>query len=186
LYLNGSYVQKRVKSPKGKVPEEELQKLINKLEKDKFGSKEAPKKHDSGKPRMDLVRPEFTLALADALAYGASKYEEQRGDIPNYLKGEGFHYSKIIASLERHIAAFKSGIDTDEESGRSHLALAAANLMFLSTYSLCDKGIDDRIRLGDLSNSESEKRFDSERSERRASSEATEQDKEAGEGESKA
>lgn len=114
---------------------------LDKIEEDK------PKKYDSDKPRMDLIRPEFTLALGEALAYGAKKYEEPRGDIPNYLKGDGFNYSTIIGSLERHIAAFKSGQDLDEESGLNHLAHAAINLMFLHTYTISDKGVDDRYIL---------------------------------------
>jgi hypothetical protein len=65
------------------------------------------------------------------------------------LKGEGFHYSKILASLERHIAQFKMGVNIDEESGSHHLACAAANLMFLLTYELTGNGQDDRVVLGD-------------------------------------
>lgn len=110
----------------------------------------SPVKFDTHKPRMDLVRPEFTLALGQALGYGAGKYSEEIGTIPNYLKGDGFNYSRIIGSLERHIAQWKMGEDFDEESNLSHLAHAAVNLMFLYTYSLSKVGIDDRIKLGDL------------------------------------
>lgn len=105
---------------------------------------ESPVKYDNGKPRMDLVRPEFTLGLGEALGYGANKYNEEIGQTPNYLKGKGFHYSKIIGSLERHIAEWKMGINIDKESGLHHLQLAAANLMFLYTYEKNKKGIDDR------------------------------------------
>lgn len=110
-------------------------------------SENTPVKHDQGKPRMDLIRPEFTLELGKALAYGADKYNEKHGEIPNYLKGGGFNYSKILASLERHIAQWKGGENTDEESGLSHLAHAAVNVMFLLTYELTDKGVDDRVKL---------------------------------------
>ena len=110
----------------------------------------APKKYNDNKPMMSLIRPEFQLALAEALTYGYTKYEEQRGDLQNYLKGDGFHYSTIIDSLERHLNAFKSGINIDDESGLEHLALAAANIMFLHTYEQCERGIDDRIKLEDL------------------------------------
>lgn len=108
---------------------------------------QTPQKFDSGKPRMDLIRPEFTLGLGEALAYGADKYSEKVGEMPNYLKGDGFNYSKIIGSLERHIADWKMGNNIDEESNIHHLALAAANLMFLFTYEKSDKGIDDRVVL---------------------------------------
>lgn len=109
-----------------------------------------PKKFDNGKPRMDLIRPEFTEAMGKALGFGADKYSEQRGEIPNYLKGEGFHYSKIIASLERHFNSFKKGVDIDEESGIEHIVLVAVNAMFLHSYLNSTKGIDDRINLKDL------------------------------------
>jgi hypothetical protein len=108
---------------------------------------EAPVKYDNNKPRLDLIRPEFTLALGEVLAYGADKYEEPVGEVPNYLKGDGFNYSRIIGSLERHIAEFKMGVNVDPESSKHHLAHAAANIMFLLTYELSDKGIDDRIVL---------------------------------------
>ena len=142
-----------------------------------FIAENLPKKYDSDKPRMDLIRPEFTLALGEALAYGAKKYEEPRGETPNYLKGNGFNYSTIIASLERHIAAFKMGQDIDEESSLSHLAHAAVNLMFLHTYSLCEKGVDDRVILDKVREyekyvNETEKGFDCEGSERQPNTEA--------------
>jgi hypothetical protein len=109
-----------------------------------------PKKYNDNKPIMSLIRPEFQLALAQALTYGASKYEEKRGDVPNYLKGNGFNYTTIIDSLERHLNAFKAGINIDEESGLHHLSLAAANIMFLHTYEQCEKGVDDRVILKDI------------------------------------
>lgn len=110
--------------------------------------KEAPKKYNTGKPMMSLIRPEFQLALAGALTYGYEKYGEKRGEIQNFLKGDGHYYSSIIDSLERHINAFKSGQNYDVgESELHHLSLAAANLMFLYTYETSDKGIDDRVVL---------------------------------------
>jgi len=109
--------------------------------------REEPKKYNTDKPMMSLIRPEFQLALAEALTYGYTKYDEQRGDIQNYLKGDGFHYSTIYDSLQRHLNAFISGENIDPESGLEHLALASANLMFLHTYENSDKGIDDRTVL---------------------------------------
>lgn len=110
-------------------------------------NKEIPAKFDNGKSRTDLVRPEFILGLGEALAYGADKYSEPIGEIPNYLKGDGFNYSRIIGSLERHIQQWKSGENIDPESNIHHLKLASANLMFLLTYELSDKGVDDRVVL---------------------------------------
>lgn len=109
----------------------------------------SPKKYNKGKPMMSLIRPEFQKGLASALTYGYEKYGERRGAIQNYLKGEGFHYSTIYDSLQRHLGEWWSGNDLDEESKIHHLYMAAANLMFLATYEMCDKGIDDRISLED-------------------------------------
>lgn len=108
----------------------------------------SPKKYNQGKPMMSLIRPEFQKGLAKALTYGYTKYEEKRGDVQNYLKGDGFHYSTIYDSLHRHLAEWWQGNDIDEESGIHHLHMAAANLMFLSVYEGCGKGIDDRVVLG--------------------------------------
>lgn len=143
LYLELSRTREQVERDAGIVPEKEV----------KLPTKEVtqpqsyPIKYDGGKPRMDLIRPEFTLALGEALAYGANKYEEEIGLTPNYLRGNGFNYSKIIGSLERHVAKWKMGEDIDGESGLNHLCMAAANLMFLYTYSISDKGVDDRVVL---------------------------------------
>lgn len=115
--------------------------LAKKLDKGK------PKKYNDGKPMMSLVRPEFKKGLAEGLTYGYTKYDEKRGEVQNYLKDEGFYYSTIFDSLQRHLDAWWSGEDIDPESGVHHLNLAAANLMFLHTYEHSDKGKDDRVKL---------------------------------------
>ena len=112
-----------------------------------MGKKIEPKKYNVGKPMMSLVRPEFIKGTAEGLTYGYTKYDEKRGEIQNYLKGDGFHYSTIYDSLQRHLNAWQSGENIDEESGLHHLKLASANLMFLLTYELTGNGIDDRIVL---------------------------------------
>jgi hypothetical protein len=144
IYLTLSRTREQVEIDAGIIPEKE--EIV-----------EVPVKFDQGKPRMDLIRPEFTLSIGQALGYGAEKYGEKLGDIPNYLKGDGFHYSKIIGSLERHIAEWKMGNNIDEESNIHHLALAAANIQFLLTYELTEKGVDDRVILGTKKRKASEK-----------------------------
>lgn len=106
-----------------------------------------PKKYNKGKSRTDLISGEFTLALGDALRYGAEKYEEVKGETPNYLKGDGFLYSDILGALERHLAKFKSGINIDDESGLEHVIQIAVNAMFLYNYRISGKGVDDRVSL---------------------------------------
>lgn len=107
-------------------------------------------KLDKGKPRVDLIRPEFLLSLGEALSYGFNKYNETVGDTPNYLKDEGFHYSRLIGALERHLYKFKMGIDIDDESGLEHIIQVAVNAMMLHSYRVSKKGIDDRINLEEL------------------------------------
>lgn len=101
-------------------------------------------KYDSGKPRMDLVRPEFVEGVADVLGFGAAKYASW-----NWAKG--IHYSRLIAAAERHINAFKKGEDLDPESGLSHLYHASCCLMFLSCFEEWkdSQGLDDRYKRHD-------------------------------------
>ena len=106
-----------------------------------------PKKLNKGKPMMSLIRPEFSEGLAQALTYGYVKYDEKKGEIQNYLKEDGFYYSTIYDSLQRHLGAWWSGENIDKESNIHHLYMATANLMFLATYEVSDKGKDDRVIL---------------------------------------
>lgn len=121
--------------------------LLNFFDKPLKNSSGKPQKLDDGKPRMDLIRPEFLIELGIALEYGQNKYNEQIGEVPNYLKGKGFHYTRLIGSTLRHFTKWCSGTRIDEESGINHLILAAVNIMFLFTYDTSDKGIDDRTFL---------------------------------------
>ena len=115
-------------------------------------TEDIPKKYNTGKPRTDLISGEFILGLGKALEYGASKYDENKQDTPNYLKGDGFLYSELIGALERHFQTFKSGVDIDEESGLEHILQVAVNAMFLYNYRISGKGIDNRIKLGKKDN----------------------------------
>lgn len=139
VYLDLHKTREQVEIEAGVVPEQPIKEVEQPI-------KEVvePVKFDKGKPRMDLIRPEFTFEIAKGLEWGASKYGEKEGEVPNYLKGKGFYYSKIIASCLRHFYSWASGESIDKESGVHHLALAAVNLMFLFTYDISQKGIDNR------------------------------------------
>ena len=106
-----------------------------------------PTKYDEDKPRLDLIRPEFLIEIGKALEFGQKKYNEQVGETPNYLKGRGFYYTRLIASTLRHFTSWCSGVQIDNESGINHLILAAVNIMFLFTYDISNNGIDDRVIL---------------------------------------
>lgn len=94
-------------------------------------------RHNQGKPRIDLVPTDLSQAAARALMFGAAKYAAW-----NWLKG--LSWSETYASLQRHLAAWLNGEDTDPESGLSHLDHAAANIAFLTTFEARGLGTDDR------------------------------------------
>ena len=97
-------------------------------------------KFDSGKPRMDLVPPEMEEAVAQVLAFGASKYGERNWE-------HGMKWGRPYAALKRHINAWWGGEDTDDETGMSHLWHAACCIAFLVSYEKRGIGTDDRNKL---------------------------------------
>lgn len=96
-------------------------------------------KHDSKKPRMDLLPPRAMLAVGEILTYGADKYDPH-----NWTKG--LAYSRLQSAALRHLMAWQSGEDNDPESGYSHLAHAACSIMMLleTTYIYPGHELDDR------------------------------------------
>ncbi|WP_442880072.1 dATP/dGTP diphosphohydrolase domain-containing protein [Aurantimonas sp. A2-1-M11] len=55
-------------------------------------------------------------------------------------------WSRLRGALDRHMAAFDHGEDTDPETGLPHLAHAACCLTFLLSYQLRNVGEDDLPR----------------------------------------
>jgi hypothetical protein len=96
-------------------------------------------KHDSEKPRMELVPSGAVLAIADVFTFGAKKYAAHN------WRG-GFEWSRLIGALERHVAAFKEGEDLDPESGLPHLAHAGCCVMMLLEHQRLNYGVDDRYK----------------------------------------
>lgn len=82
-------------------------------------------KHDSGKPRTELLPPRALLAVSRVLALGAAKYG-----------ADNWHRCKeptrYVGAALRHLFAHMAGEKTDAESGESHLAHAASCLLFLA------------------------------------------------------
>jgi len=102
-----------------------------------FKQKNKAVKADEGKLRYDLIPPEALEDLARVLTYGANKYTDNNWQ-------QGLKWSRVFASLMRHMWAWWRGQDLDEESGLPHLAHAACNVFFLSTYSYSHPELDDR------------------------------------------
>lgn len=74
------------------------------------------------KPRFDLIPPHALRRLAYVYARGAAKYDEN-----NWMKG--MPYSRILASLERHLQDFKEG-----KGDEDHLAQVVWNGIALIQY----------------------------------------------------
>lgn len=87
------------------------------------------KKYDSGKPRVELIEPKFTLGLAKVLSFGAEKYGDD-----NWKNMEVEDLPRIIGAVQRHLLAYQDGEKIDPESHISHLSHATAGLMFLHYF----------------------------------------------------
>ena len=87
------------------------------------------KKDDIGKPMVSLVQAPFILDIAKVLTFGAKKYGKN-----NWKHIDPQEIDRLKDSLLRHTLAYTSGTDIDPESGLSHAAHAACNLMFLHYF----------------------------------------------------
>ncbi len=94
-------------------------------------------KYDSGKPRLDLIPLESLSGVAAVFEYGANKYSKDNWK-------NGLEYSRLLGATLRHLAAWQSGQDLDEESGLSHLDHAITSLLFINYYRTHNLGRDDR------------------------------------------
>lgn len=103
------------------------------------GPAECGSKHDSGKPRMDLLDRLALEDVARVLGFGAEKYAAHnwRSGLPT---------SRLIAAALRHTHAFNDGEDNDPESGLPHLAHAMCCLMFALNMHKTRPDLDDRYR----------------------------------------
>ena len=70
------------------------------------------------------------------------KYYRLLAFVHNWCKG--MDYSRAYAAAQRHLLAWQSGVDIDDESGLSHLSHALANISFLKAYFERGTGNDDR------------------------------------------
>ena len=95
--------------------------------------------YDKGKPRVDLLDPDFLLAVGKVLGFGCNKYNDHnwRGGIP---------ISKLIGSCLRHLFAVNRGEDIDSESGLPHTAHLGCDSMFLHWTLKYRPDLDDRYK----------------------------------------
>lgn len=97
------------------------------------------RKDDTGKPPLDLLDPLALEGIAAVLAFGATKYAK-------YNWRGGIAYSRLIASVMRHLFAIIRGEDRDPESGLPHIDHAGAGIMFLSHFMKTRPDLDDRYK----------------------------------------
>lgn len=81
-------------------------------------------KHDNGKLRWSLLPFDAVCEVVWVLQYGADKYGAD-----NWRKCD--NWDRYFDAMMRHIVEWRTGIHSDPETGRSHLAHAAACLIML-------------------------------------------------------
>lgn len=94
-------------------------------------------KADTGKLPWHLLPFDAVGDVVEVLKHGAEKYGDRNWE-------KGMDHSRVFSAALRHMVAYQSGEDADAESGLSHLAHAATNLLFLSAYRIRGVGTDDR------------------------------------------
>ena len=95
------------------------------------------KKHDYGKPRLELIIYEFEELMARVLSGGAQKY----GD---YNWTQGMNLTRYLGALKRHAGKWEMGESYDYESGLHHMGHVAVNAMFIFASELYNLGKDNR------------------------------------------
>ena len=104
-------------------------------------------KHDSEKPRMDLLSSSWVEGVSDVLTFGARKY-----DAHNWRKG--LARSRLLGACLRHVFAYLRGEDCDPETGLLHLYHASCCLMFASELHFTRPDLDDRYKAPSSSDKE--------------------------------
>jgi hypothetical protein len=94
-------------------------------------------KFDAGKARYDLIPVYPLLQLALLYTKGAEKYADN-----NWMRG--FHFSRTLSAMQRHLELWKAGEDIDPETGLSHLTAVAWNAFALLEFQFRGTGVDDR------------------------------------------
>lgn len=94
-------------------------------------------RYNTGKARFDLLPVNAVNELTAVMTRGASKYAPRNWE-------KGMPWTEVLASLERHLQAFKAGEDYDPESSLKHMAHVMANASFLTEYYTIYPEGDDR------------------------------------------
>ena len=99
--------------------------------------KEEGLRFNTGKTRHDLVPSYAQEQYAKVMTFGSTKYAERNWE-------KGMKWSKVLASLERHLQAIKRGEDYDPETLLLHSAHIMCNAAFITEYYKIYPEGDDR------------------------------------------
>lgn len=112
-------------------------KLVQYVGKDNFDLNKGGVKFDLDKPRWDLFQWGAAEEVVRVSTYGAKKYDDW-----NWAKG--MRWGRCFSAALRHLCKWVTGESIDPESGLSHLAHAAWNILSLLDFELNKTGEDDR------------------------------------------
>lgn len=94
-------------------------------------------KHDEEKLRYDLIPVRPMERVAEVYTIGARKYDDRNWE-------KGLQWGRVIAALERHLAAWKQGERNDQKDGQHHLASVVWCALALMEYEETHPEMDDR------------------------------------------
>jgi Domain of unknown function (DUF5664) len=94
-------------------------------------------RYDAGKLRFDLLPFEAMEEVVKVYTVGAAKYAPRNWE-------KGMSWSRVLASLFRHLWKFWKGEQIDEETGCHHMAHVTWNALALLHYDIKKVGSDDR------------------------------------------
>lgn len=97
------------------------------------------KKLDGGKDPWHLLPTDAVRQVVRVLAFGANKYAERNWE-------RGIAHSRTYAATLRHMTSWWEGEDNDPETGISHLAHAACEVLFALAFTVRGSDVDDRPR----------------------------------------
>lgn len=86
-------------------------------------------KFDEGKPRVELIEPEFIMNMGRVMGHGAKKYREQswKTDVANPAQ-------RYLGAALRHLLDAAAGKLIDDDSGLPTLSHAACSVMMLQYH----------------------------------------------------
>ncbi len=87
--------------------------------------------------QLGAIDPQALMQLAEVAGHGAQKYARL-----NFMKG--YNWSLSYDACQRHLHAFWSGENLDQESGLPHLAHAGWHCMAMLAFMNRELGEDDR------------------------------------------